>query len=299
MSHNHSHSHSHNHSDVKNIKVAFFLNFGFTIFEIVGGLFTNSIAILSDAIHDLGDSLSLALAWYFQKFSKRSRNNSFSYGYKRFSLLGAIINSIVLVTGSVFVLSAAIPRLFAPAETKVEGMFFMAIIGVIVNGAAVFRLKKGSSINERVVSLHLLEDVLGWMAVLVGSVIMYFFDLPIIDPLLSLGIACYILFNVYKNIKQSLQILLQGVPELVDLQEITDLILTNNKISNVHDLHVWSMDGELNILTVHLVLRNELTAADIINLKSEIRQELKEHNIQHSTIEFEWADEHCGLEECC
>ncbi|MDR0811300.1 MAG: cation diffusion facilitator family transporter [Paludibacter sp.] len=297
MYHNHSHSHSHN-TDIKNIKLAFFLNFGFTIFEIIGGLFTNSIAIMSDAIHDLGDSLSLALAWYFQKFSKRGRNNSYSYGYKRFSLLGAMINSIVLVAGSVFVLSEAIPRLFSPAETKVEGMFVMAIIGVLVNGAAVFRLKKGNSINERVVSLHLLEDVLGWLAVLIGSVVMYFFDLPIIDPLLSLGIAVFILSNVYKNVKQSLQIFLQAVPDKVDLQQITDLLEAKNEIVAVHDLHIWSVDGELNILTVHIVLAENFPPNEIICLKTEIRQLLKNQSIQHSTIEFELENEKCGMEDC-
>jgi cobalt-zinc-cadmium efflux system protein len=297
MSHSHSHSHSH-HSDVKNIKLAFFLNFGFTIFEIIGGLFTNSIAIMSDAIHDLGDSLSLALAWYFQKFSKRGRNNLYSYGYKRFSLLGAVINSIVLVAGSVFVLSEAIPRLFTPAQTKVEGMFIMAIIGVLVNGAAVFRLKKGNSINERVVSLHLLEDVLGWLAVLVGSVIMYFFDLPIIDPLLSLGIAVFILLNVYKNVKQSLQIFLQGVPDTVDLQQVTDLLEAKDEIVDVHDLHIWSVDGEFNILTVHVVLADKFPSNEITRLKTEIRQILKNQGIQHSTIEFEQKNEKCEMEDC-
>lgn len=160
--HQHSkHHHQHHHSDVKNIKVAFFLNVTFTIVEIIGGFFTNSIAILSDAVHDLGDSLSLGMAWYFQKKAKNGSDKLFSYGYKRFSLLGAIINSIVLIVGSIFILTEAIPRLFHPEQAEVKGMFLLAILGLIVNGAAVLRLKKGHSINEKVVSLHLLEDVLG------------------------------------------------------------------------------------------------------------------------------------------
>ena len=148
--HDHQHDH-HHHSDVKNIKAAFFLNFGFTLLEIVGGIYTNSIAILSDAVHDLGDSLSLGMAWYFQKVSRKGSDATYSYGYKRFSLLGAVINSVVLIVGSVIILTAAIPRIFNPQDTHVEGMFVLAIIGVIVNGAAVFRLKKGNSINEKVV----------------------------------------------------------------------------------------------------------------------------------------------------
>lgn len=300
MSHNHSHGHNHDHSkDVKNIKVAFFLNFSFTLIELAGGVLTNSIAILSDAIHDFGDSLSLGLAWYFQKIAKKGQNKSYSYGYKRFSLLGAIINSIVLVAGSTFILAEAIPRIFAPEATHAEGMFFLAIFGVIVNGAAVFRLRRGSSINERVVSLHLLEDVLGWGAILVGSIIMYFFDLPIIDPILSIAIACFVLFNVFRNIKQTLRIILQGTPEDIDMEHVTEELLQLKNIENVHDLHVWSMDGEYNVLTLHVTLREPLPMDKLAELKNAIRAILQKEHIQHATIEFETTDEQCQFEESC
>jgi len=241
--HSHDHSHHHNHSDVKNIKAAFFLNLFFTLVEIVGGFFTNSIAIISDAIHDLGDCLSLGLAWYFQKVAKKGSDTSYSYGYKRFSLLGAIINSIVLVTGSVLILTVAIPRIIHPEATKTTGMFFLAIVGVLVNGAAVFRLKKGNSINERVVSLHLLEDVLGWLAILVGSIVMHFFDVPVLDPIMSVGIACFVLYNVFKNMRQSLRIILQGIPAEVDMTDIATHLQQFDGVESVHDLHVWSVDG--------------------------------------------------------
>lgn len=296
--HEHSHGH-HHHADVKNIKVAFFLNFSFTLVEIAGGLFTNSMAILSDAVHDLGDSLSLALAWYFQKMAKKGSTQSYSYGYKRFSLLGALINSIVLVAGSLFILSVTIPRLFNPEHTNVQGMFVLAIVGILVNGAAVLRLKKGTSLNEKVVSLHLLEDVLGWAAILIGSVIMYFFDLPIIDPLLSIGITIFILSNVYKNIRQSLRIILQGTPDELDSQEITALLKQFKSIENVHDLHIWSIDGTYNILTVHVVLNQGFDTKNTPALKNDIRQALQEKGIQHATIEFETAGEECVMEECC
>ncbi|MDD3320284.1 MAG: cation diffusion facilitator family transporter [Paludibacter sp.] len=299
MAHDH---HHHDHSDVKNIKVAFFLNLGFTILEIVGGFFTNSIAILSDAVHDLGDSLSLGLAWYFQKVAKRGSSKTYSYGYKRFSLLGAIINSIVLVVGSVFVLSEAIPRIFHPEKTSAEGMFFLAIIGVLVNGAAVFRLKKGKSLNEKVVSLHLLEDVLGWAAILIGSILMYFFDIPVLDPLMSVGISIFVLVNVYKNVRQTLHIILQGIPDELNITEISDFLKKNNDIAGIHDLHIWSIDGEYNILTVHIVLNNNNnnnSLEDIAKIKNNIRRSLLEKGIQHATIEFETSDEDCSLKKCC
>lgn len=299
MSHNHTHDHLHDHSDVKNIKVAFFLNFGFTLFEIAGGFLTNSIAILSDAVHDLGDSLSLGLAWYFQKVARKGSDTSYSYGYKRFSLLGAVINSIVLIVGSIFILTAAVPRIFNPQHTQAEGMFLLAIVGILVNGAAVFRLKKGDSLNEKVVSLHLLEDVLGWAAILVGSIVMYFFDVPVLDPIMSIAIACFVLFNVYKNIRQSLRIILQGIPDEVDITDISTHLSQFKEIESIHDVHIWSVDGNYNVMTVHVVLKQVLDMDHLAMLKATIRESLETEGIQHVTIEFETADESCNFEKCC
>ncbi|MGB4974359.1 MAG: cation diffusion facilitator family transporter [Cyclobacteriaceae bacterium] len=297
MGHSHDHHHHHDHAE-GNIKVAFFLNLGFTIIEIVGGILTNSLAILSDALHDLGDSLSLGLSWYFQKISKKGRTPAFSFGYKRFSLLGAIINSIVLVVGSIIILTKAIPQIFAPEEVHVQGMFYLAILGIIVNGAAVFRLRKGSSMNERVVSLHLLEDVLGWVAVLIGSVIMMYVDAPFIDPLLSVFIALYVLFNVYKNLKKSMRIILQGIPEEVSIEHIREKLKNIQSIINVHDCHVWSMDGNYNVLTVHLVLDKDYQLSEQVAIKQQVKEILKGESVNHITIELENQDEHCELVDC-
>ena len=297
--HNQNHHDHHNHSDVNNIQIAFLLNLFFTLIEIVGGFMTNSIAIISDAIHDLGDCLSLGLAWYFQKVAKRGSDTSYSYGYKRFSLLGAIINSVVLVTGSILILTVAIPRIIHPVAANTQGMFLLAILGVVVNGAAVFRLKKGSSINEKVVSLHLLEDVLGWLAILIGSVVMHFFDVPVLDPIMSVGIACFVLYNVFKNMRHSLRIILQGIPDEVDMTDISEHLLHFGGVESVHDLHVWSVDGTYNVLTVHVVLNNSLDMEKLAELKAAIRDSLKEEGIQHATIEFETSDERCVFEKCC
>ena len=292
-------AHDHHHGEVKNIKTAFFLNLFFTLFEIVGGFFTNSMAILSDAVHDLGDCLSLGLAWYFQKISNKRSDSSYSYGYKRFSLLGAIINSIVLTVGSIFILLEAIPRIFHPEKTQAAGMFFLAIVGVLVNGLAFYRLKKGSSLNEKVVSLHFLEDVLGWVAILIGAIIMYFFNVPFMDPVLSVGIAIFILSNVYKNIRQTLHIILQGIPVDIDIAEISEQLQQFKGIEDIHDLHIWSVDGSYNILTVHVVMNNLLEVTKITVLKDKIRNALKQKGIQHATIEFETAEERCDFEKEC
>lgn len=290
--------HDHHHHAEGNVKVAFFLNLAFTIIEIIGGLYTNSLAILSDALHDLGDSFSLGLSWYFQKLSKKGRTKTFSYGYKRFSLLGAIINSIVLIVGSIIILTHAIPGLINPGNSDAEGMLYLAILGIIVNGAAVFKLRKGNSINERVVSLHLLEDVLGWVAVLIGSIVMIYFDAPYIDPLLSILISLFVLFNVYKNLRKSFLVILQGIPDEVNIGEIRTKLRNIPQVADLHDCHVWSMDGEYNVMSIHLTLKENHTLDEQISIKAKARKLLKDESINHITIELEHPEEECELEDC-
>ncbi|MFT7056391.1 MAG: cobalt-zinc-cadmium efflux system protein [Roseivirga sp.] len=289
----HDHHHGHHHHGTKNLRVAFFLNLFFTLVEIVGGLYTGSLAILSDALHDLGDSLSIGLSWYFQKLSQKGRDKKFSYGYKRFSLLGAVINSIVLLAGAVVILTKAIPALFDPNTVDAKGMMYLAIFGVIVNGAAVLKLRKGSSINEKVISLHLLEDVLGWVAVLIGSLVMMFWDLPIIDPILSLLIAVYIIYNASRNLKKSTLIILQAKPNEVDIEQIHKTLLSIPEITGVHDCHVWSMDGEYNVLSAHLVIEAAISMDDMANIKRKAKSLLKQEHIVHATFEFEGKGEPC------
>ncbi len=298
MGHSHYHRQGHNHGAASNIKVAFFLNLGFTVIEIIGGIYTNSLAILSDALHDLGDSFSLGLAWYFEKISQKGRDQRFSYGYRRFSLLGAIINSVVLITGSILILSVAIPQLFDPAATNVEGMIVLAFFGVLVNGAAAFRLSRGSTLNEKAVAMHLLEDVMGWVAVLIGAVVMYFFDLPIIDPLLSILISLFIIYNVIKNLKKSFHIILQGTPENLDVDSLEQKLQSIAEVMEIHDCHAWTLDGQYNVLSLHLVLDKDYSLTEQAVIKSKVRELLAEDSVTHLTVEFECKDEHCEMREC-
>ncbi len=296
----HHHGNHQRHDASSNIKVAFFLNLGFTIVEFIGGFYTNSLAIMSDALHDLGDSLSLGMSWYFQKLSTKKATNAYSYGYKRFSLLGAIINAIVLCIGSVFIIKEAIPRIIHPEAADAKGMMWLALLGIVVNGAAVLKLKKGSSINERVVSMHLLEDVLGWVAVLIASIVMQFWDLPILDPILSLLIALYVLYHVYGNVKESLQIILQGTPKEISASAVTEKLRALPEISDVHDCHLWSLDGSYNILTVHLVLQKEQPSwEEIKTIKETVRTLLHDaFHLEHITLELELLQEDCGYKSC-
>lgn len=292
-------SHDHVHtSTTGNIAVAFFLNLGFTIVEFIGGFYTNSLAIMSDALHDLGDSISLGLSWYFQKLSTKKATKEFSYGYKRFSLLGAIINSIILLVGSFLIIIEAVPRLIKPEVSDATGMMWLALLGILVNGAAVLKLKKGHSLNERVVSLHLFEDVLGWVAVLIASIVMQFWDVPVLDPILSVLIAAYVLFNVYKNGKESIRIILQGTPKEISLHEIKKALLNFEVVCDVHDLHFWTMDGESNILTTHIIIKEQLSWKETRKLKQEIKEVLHDSfHLEHITLELEYLNEDCGYKD--
>jgi cobalt-zinc-cadmium efflux system protein len=247
---------------------------------------------MSDALHDFGDSLSLGTAWYFQKKSEQGRTESYTYGYKRFSIVGAFVNSIVLIIGSIFIIQESIQRLFNPEPANAKGMILLAVLGILVNGAAMFRLKKGTSVNEKVVSLHLLEDVLGWVAVLIGSVIMLFVDLPIIDPILSMFISLFILVNVYQNIKPALQIILQGVPHTVSGDEVKKLVLSDHEIADVHDYHLWSLDGLHHVISLHVVVKENIDLKKAEGLKEKLKNKLKKLNVVHATIEVEFDPDH-------
>ena len=295
MAHNHNHNHSHSHQITKNIRLAFLLNFSFAILEIFGGLYTNSLAIISDAVHDLGDSLSLGMAWYLENSSYKKSDSAFSYGYRRLSALAALINTLILFIGSIFVIVRAIPRVINPELTDAKGMIFFAVVGVAVNGLAMLRLTKTSSHNAKVVAWHLLEDALGWVAVLIVSVVLLFTDFYILDPILSILIAAYILYNAIANLRQSLRLFLQAVPENIDLHQLEKSILALNRVQSLHHTHVWSLDGEHHVLTTHIVVEEDTTRAEILSIKSTVQHLGKDLNLEHITVEIEYQNEHCNM----
>ena len=285
------HNHQHDHESQKNIGIAFFLNAAFVVIEIIGGLLTNSIAILSDAVHDLGDSLTLGLSWILEKRSRRPGNSLYTYGYKRLSLVGALMNAVVLLVGSGFIIASAIPRLFSPEPIDPKGMIILAVLGITINGIAVLRLKTGTKIAEKVVSLHLLEDVLGWFAVLIVSIILLFANIPILDPILSLLITAFVLKNVVRNFGQIIKIFLQAVPDGYDLSKIEDDIIKNHpSVFDIHGTKLWTLDGDSNIMTFHMCVQNEPDLNEIINLKRSVKNTLGKMGIEDVTIEIENLD---------
>ena len=290
---NQTHHHNHN-ATADNIKVAFALNLGFAILELIGGLAINSVAILSDALHDLGDSISLGLAWFFENYSTRKPDEKFPYGYGRFSLLSALINAIVLVLGSYIILSEAIKRLLEPEPTLPIGMIGFALLGILVNGAAVLRLKDEQSQNAKVVGWHMMEDVLGWVLVLIGGTLLLFFDLPMIDPLMAILLSVYVLYNVLKNLKDTLGLFLQRTPKNVDLDSIKAILCDCVNVLSSHDTRIWSLDGQHHVLTTHLVIAENSTKEDILNIKRDCKESLyATANLSHITIEVEYPSEAC------
>lgn len=303
--HGHEHAHHDHHGHLAkgaggNMLVALCLNLGFAIIELIGGLYTGSVAILSDALHDFGDSVSLGFAWYLERLSVKGRDRHFSYGYKRFSLLSALLISLILLIGSLVMIYTAIGKIIQPEPVKAGGMFLLALLGIAVNGYAAWRIMGNASLSDKALRLHLLEDVLGWVAVLVVSIVMYFVELPILDPILSICISLWILYNVYHNLKETLHILLQGVPEGIDTEGFEIQLRAMPEVLDVHDIHVWTMNGQEHIASLHLVHSCHLCGnpTAISDLKHRVRHIAEHYGLMHITIELDPEGESCGLEGC-
>ena len=276
----------------KNILIAFLLNISFSIFEFFGGIFTKSVAILSDSIHDLGDAISIGISYFLEKKSKKHADNKYTYGYIRYSVLGGVITTTILLVGSILVIIGAVKRIINPVEVNYSGMITFAIIGVVLNFIAAYVTREGDSINQKAVNLHMLEDVLGWVVVLIGAIIMKFTDIRILDPIMSIGVAIFILIHSLKNLRKVVDLFLEKTPENVDIEELKHHLLEIKGVDDIHHIHVWSIDGYNNYATMHIVTKSK----NVSKLKSEVREELNEHNICHAILETE--EEACDDKEC-
>lgn len=277
----------------KNILVAFILNLSFSIFEFIGGIVTGSVAIISDAIHDVGDAASIGISYFFEKKSKKRPDDKYTYGYGRYSVIGGFITTLILLIGSVVVICNAIGRIIEPTEINYNGMIIFAVVGVCVNFCAARFTRNGDSLNQKAVNLHMLEDVFGWIVVLVGAVVMRFTNFSLIDPIMSIGISVFILIGAVRNLKEIINLFLEKVPHNVDVAEIKEHVEGIEGVINAHHIHVWSMDGENNFATMHVVTDSTPHA-----VKTAIREELLEHGIGHVTIEIEAPSEECSEKHC-
>ena len=278
----------------KNILIAFLLNMAFSIFELIGGIFTNSVAIISDAVHDFGDSISIGISYILEKKSKKKPDSKYTFGYTRYSILGAFITNTILITGSVLVIVNAIQRIINPVEINHDGMIIFAIFGVIVNFLAAYFTKEGDSLNQKAVNLHMLEDVLGWAVVLIGAIVIKFTKINLIDAIMSIGVAIFILIHALKSFKSIIDLFLEKIPNGIEIDEIKEHLLEIENVKDVHHVHVWSMDGFNNYATMHVVT----DLKDTNELKHKIKEELREHKISHTTIEIEEQGQECHEQEC-
>ncbi len=293
---NHSHHHHHHHHSASgNMGVAFFLNLTFALIELVGGFLTNSLAILSDGFHDLGDCFAIGIAWFLEKKSLKGTSKDFSYGYRRLSVMAALITGMILVSGSILIIWGAVPRLFNPVQPEVPGMIALACLGLFVNGFSAWKMSKGHSLNERMILVHLLEDVAGWAAILIGALVMAVYPIPILDPIMAIAVALWVLWNAFRNLRETVFVFLQATPRQFELSAVESSIRQFEQVSDIHHTHVWSIDGEHHILTAHVIVKAQVDSQQAHALKAQIKKHLfQEFHIQEATLEIEWPDQICA-----
>ena len=278
-------THHHHKKAGENLAFVFFMNLAFNIIVIIGGLATNSMAILSDCIHDLSDTISIALAWFLERVAQKDSSDNYSYGYQRFSILGAVIISVFVIIMAFVILSEAIPRLFAPEGVDAQGMLVIAVIGLVFKSLSVYRLHRGETFNERAILFHQLGDVFEWVAILILSLVLMFWDgAQSLDPFVSIGIALWLLFNLGRNLIKSLQVLLQKTPDNFDVEEFKASITAIDGVIEIDDFHVWSLDGIDSVLTLKVSIDDWKMQEKI---KNEIYGIASEYHIVDITIEFD------------
>lgn len=290
----HGHSHGpggHHHLPAdrthRSFAIAFFSNLIFAIIEIVGGILTNSLAITADAVHDLGDAISIGFAWGLETFSKKESNQKFNFGYRRFSLFAALISGIVISGGAIGIAWTAIQR-FSEDRTPVTlGMAGLAVLGIAVNGAGAYALGRGRTQSEKMLTWHLLEDLFGWVIVLVGAITMYFTGWNWIDPLLAIGLSVFILWNVVKNLKETLYLLLQGRPSGFVEHEFRGEVLKLKGIASADSIRVWSLDGSQNVMSLRVHIHSVSDHKEIENLKSSIRKIAQKYDVNPHDVTIE------------
>jgi len=303
------------------LAIAFLLNFGFAILEFFGGLFTNSMAILSDAVHDLGDSVSIGLSWFLDFKARKKPTREYTYGYARYSLLGALLSSLILLVGSTIVIIEAIRRILSPEPVDAPSMILLvgstiviieairrilspepvdapsmilfAVVGILVNGLGAWTASKGKSLNEKAVSLHLFEDVFGWVAVLLGAVAMTIWDIPIVDSLLSVGVTLFILTEVFKNIKSIVEVFLEKAPNDIDFEKIRQDLLATEGVTSIHHVHVWTLEGRIHLVTLHAMISKGSEEGTYLAIQRELHRKLENAGLEHATIEIEYDIEGC------
>ncbi|RBQ22506.1 Zinc transporter ZitB [Candidatus Methanobinarius endosymbioticus] len=282
-------SHMHDfeyHKAAENISFAFFLNIIFMVVVGIGAVFTNSMAILADLLHGLSDTFALGFSWFFQKFSEKEEDDKFTYGYRRFSLLGAVVTSSIVIVGSVLILIESFSRLFAPVELHASGMVVVAIFAIILKVLSVWKMRGSKTLNEKVVSIHLIGDLMGWIALLIVGAILIFVNIPTLDVLLSIVITIWMIYNLVKTLFYSFKILLLQAPSNIDQNKLKRDIVSIEGIDDIVKFYLWSLDNQKNVLTVKIDLDADLKVSDTEKIKESVNELGSLNGIEDINIEF-------------
>ena len=278
-------THHHHKKAGENLAFVFFMNLAFNIIVIAGGLATNSMAILADCIHDMSDTISIAFAWFLERISQKDSSDKYSYGYQRFSILGAVITSVFVIIMAFVILQEAIPRIFHPEGVDAGGMLVVALIGLVFKSISVHRLHKGETFNEKAIFFHQLGDVFEWVAILILSLVLMFWEgAPYLDPFVSIGIALWLIFNLGRNLIKAVQVLLQKTPDYFDVDEFKTQILAIDGVNAIDDFHIWSLDGIDSVMTLKVDVD---FGKDVAEIKREIYAISGKYHVVDITIEFE------------
>ena len=264
--------------------LAFFLNLSYAIVEFIAGGVFGSSAVLADSVHDMGDAIAIGVLAFLETISNREEDSHYTLGYKRFSLLGAMVTAVILMTGSVLVILGNITKLFHPQAVNDEGILWLGIIAVSINVLASLVVRKGKTKNESILSLHFLEDTLGWVAVILMAIVLRFTDWYILDPLLSLVISIFILSKAIPRFWSTLKIFLDAVPEGVDIKQVKSDLEQLDHVASINQLNLWTMDGLEKNAIVHVCLK-EIEQMEVC--KESIRTLLKNYGFQNITIEVD------------
>jgi cobalt-zinc-cadmium efflux system protein len=293
----------HHHEKIRSLSLAFALNACFALIEFAGGVYTHSSAIIADAIHDSGDTLAIGAGIILEKLSRRKSAPGFSYGYTRLPLLSALLLSLILISSSAVMLIRAVSSFDSAGPVDSIGMLWLSVLGIAINGAAFFSVKKSAHMhqhahahahdpNSNAIMLHMLEDVLGWIAVLGGSILMYFTHWYWIDELLTIAIALFILFNSGKNLFSTIRILVQATPQKIDMQELTEAILRIKGVKSIHNLHIWSLNGSDHVGTVH-ILPETVSVENMSVIRMQVLDLMRSYGIADTTVQVDSDDSDC------
>ena len=289
--HSHGHSHGHNHANTNNKKVlllSFILISTYMVVEVIGGIVTNSLALLSDAGHMLSDAAALGLSLFAIKLGERKATEGKTFGYKRFEIIAAALNGITLILISVYIFYEAYQRFLNPPEVKSLGMLTISIIGLLVNIIAAWLLMKGDkdeNLNVRSAFLHVLGDMLGSVGAIAAALLIYFFDWGIADPIASVIVSILIIISGWRVTRDSFHILMEGAPVQVKMEEVKSSLFEISKVKDIHDLHVWSITSGVLMLSCHITIDEDGVHDTVLHEAQSILHE--QFGVDHSTIQIE------------